>query len=441
MKTLPKFSVGVCVFCSSAVLSLALTNEPHRIAAISITLQGQPVLELAGKADAVFKNYFDLFRQEASTDLKEWRALATIVRTNAATNALAFRDETTSNLGQRFYRTVADPILTPFLPPTGPCAVGTFSRMLTDPTRTNRFRVATNSSFMASFWYPAQADATLPLAPYCDRQLAERYAYWPGYTNRVPAFVIHARANLPLAASPDPYPIIIYAHGLGDREGRGARTENTALAQELASHGYVVIAMDHNDTYATVLPTDRLILGGNAWSFNFPNDRLKDVSFLLDQLQQWNAGDPVFQGRLDLQRIGIVGWSFGGGTALGACHQEERLKAAVFLDGYLVSFSSIVSKGLTKPFLNMNASGGGDHETLFNKSPKDAYLLSIKGAAHESFTDNSWIVGPSTASRQRANAINACADSFFNRHLKGLAETLIDNPGAAYSEIINFKKK
>jgi hypothetical protein len=44
----------------------------------------------------------------------------------------------------------------------------------------------------------------------------------------------------------------------------------------------VVIAMDHTDTYATVFPPDRLVVGGNVWSFDFLNDRLKDVKFLLD---------------------------------------------------------------------------------------------------------------------------------------------------------------
>jgi dienelactone hydrolase len=123
-----------------------------------------------------------------------------------------------------------------------------------------------------------------------------------------------------------------------------------------------------------------------------------------------------------MDRLGIMGWSFGGGTAAEACRLEDRLKAAVLLDGYLGSMQNLFKSGLVKPFLAMNSPSSGlasDNTTLFNKSPKDAYQLSIKDASHEAFTDNAWIVNPSAATRRRAQAMNACLVSFFNKHLKG----------------------
>ena len=318
------------------------------------------------------------------------------------------------------------------------------SRMVTDSSRSNRFGVRTNSSFMLTFWYPAQAPplAKTVLASYSDRQLAERLAYWGAYTNRVPALVSHALANAPVAANPDHIPVVIYSHGLGDKEGRSSRTENTEKAQELASHGYVVVSLDHTDAYATVLPPDQLIIGRNVWSFNFLNDRLKDVAFLLDRLVQWNTEDPFFQGRLNLERVGIMGWSWGGGTAAEACRQEGGLKAAVLLDAYFDSTSTALKNGLAKPFLAMmNPGGSGDNSTLFNKSTMDACQLSIKDVSHEMFTDNAWIVGPSTATRRRALAMNACLVSFFNKYLKGTDNLLMENPGAKYPDVISFRKK
>src|SRR5438874_13514318 len=57
--------------------------------------------------------------------------------------------------------------LAPFPPPTGPYAVGAMSRLLTDPSRANRY-VETNGSFMVSIWYPGQPEPGLSPSPYMD---------------------------------------------------------------------------------------------------------------------------------------------------------------------------------------------------------------------------------------------------------------------------------
>jgi dienelactone hydrolase len=236
--------------------------------------------------------------------------------------------------------------------------------------------------------------------------------------------------------------LIIYSHGLGDQQGRGVRTENTEKAQELASYGYVVVATDHTDTYATVLDSGQLILGRHAWSFDYLNDRLKDVQYLLDHFQEWNADDPLFKGRLDLERTGIMGWSFGGGTAAEACRLEDRLKAAALLDGYLGSSPTLLSTGLHKPFLSMNSGALiGDNTTLFDKATKDAYLLTIKSSWHELFTDNAWIVDPTAVTRRQAQSMNACLVSFFNKYLGDIDDRLLDNPGGNYPDIVSYRKK
>jgi len=90
----------------------AQTAELHRIAAIALTPEGRPLLTLAGGAGGAFRNYFDLFRPESSADLARWNSLATVVRTNAATNALTFLDATETNGPQRFHRTASNHVLT-----------------------------------------------------------------------------------------------------------------------------------------------------------------------------------------------------------------------------------------------------------------------------------------------------------------------------------------
>jgi predicted dienelactone hydrolase len=424
------------------VLMSADVDQSHRIDGLTFQ-SGQPVaLSLAGSVPAILQKYFDVFPIQMSENLPAWKPLATVVRTNV-TNAAVYLDlNATAAQRAHFYRTPSNQFSTPFLLPTGPFPVGTLSRTLTDPTRTNRYGIRSNSSFVVTFWYPAEATVGCMPGNYSHPLLAGRPAFWGAYTNRMPSLVSSAASNAPMAATPQRFPIIIYSHGLGDMQGRGVRTENTEKAQELASHGYVVASMDHTDTYATVLGSGELILGRHAWSFDFLSDRLKDVGFMLDQFSQWDTSDPFFQGRFDLDRIGMMGWSFGGGTTAESCRLEDRLKAAVLLDGYLASSPTLLSVGLHKPFLSMNSGALlDDNTTLFNKSTNNAYLLTIRGSWHELFTDNAWIVAPTAVTRRQALAMNACLVSFFNKYLAGVDDHLLDIPGTDYPDVIAFRKK
>jgi dienelactone hydrolase len=444
MKTcIPLVALASALAFPEALPILAQNPGGQQIASILVGSGRRPLLRLGGGTNLSFKNYYSLFHLEISANLAEWAALATVIRTNAATTEVNFLDDPGADTPWRFYRTPSNIVVSPFLPPTGSNCVGTFSRMLTDNSRTNRFGIRTNSSFMLTFWYPAPPRPVggAALARYSDPQIAERSAYWGAYTNRALAFETHARPDAPLPGGAERFPVVIYSHGLGDKEGRGARTENSEKAAELASHGFVVVALDHPETYATVLPPNQLIIGRNAWSFNFLPDRIKDVKFLLDYFAQLNAEDPFFKGRLDLDRIGIMGWSWGGGTSAEAARVEPRIKAAVLLDGYFGS-PPLLTAGVGKPFLAMMASGGSaDNTTIFNRATNSAYQLTIKGAGHETFTDNAWIINPTTNTRRLACTMNACLVSFFNKHLRGMDDGLLQNPVATCPDVTAFRKK
>ena len=95
--------------------------------------------------------------------------------------------------------------------------------------------------------------------------------------------------------------------------------------EEWASHGYVVVAIDHNDCWATEFPDGRYLAASRGG--DVPG-RLKDMQFLLDELAALNAGDPMFAGRLDLDRIGVYGFSYGG-MVVETCRTDGRVKCAV----------------------------------------------------------------------------------------------------------------
>lgn len=135
----------------------------HRFGAITSQPDRTISLELLGDAPSAFLNYFDLYPLEASTNLADWTPLETLVRTNLTTNALVYLDADASGFGHRFYRIPTNHFFTALAKPSGPHAVGRTTRVVTDSSRTNRYRIATNSSFMITIWYPAEpAPGILP---------------------------------------------------------------------------------------------------------------------------------------------------------------------------------------------------------------------------------------------------------------------------------------
>jgi hypothetical protein len=123
---------------------------------------------------------FDLYVIEASTNLASWTPLATLLRTNGDTQPLTFKDPAGAGQNQRFYRTFTNHLLTALPRPTGPFAVGTVDRVMSDPARTNLYRYspATNA-FMVTFWYPADPvpAGVLPGAIYDQRWAADTNLY------------------------------------------------------------------------------------------------------------------------------------------------------------------------------------------------------------------------------------------------------------------------
>jgi predicted dienelactone hydrolase len=62
------------------------------------------------------------------------------------------------------------------------------------------------------------------------------------------------------------------------------------------------------------------------------SSRLKDIQVLLEELGRMDTSDPLLAGRLDLGRIGMIGFSYGGGTAAETCRRDSRVKCVALLD-------------------------------------------------------------------------------------------------------------
>ncbi|MBD0344952.1 MAG: alpha/beta hydrolase [Coleofasciculus sp. Co-bin14] len=144
-------------------------------------------------------------------------------------------------------------------------------------------------------------------------------------------------------------PLVVFSHGLGS-----VRTDMRYLAEHLASHGYIVAALEHpgsNETHIVNTLTGKTSLQDAKELFNrqdisFLLDQLirnalvnktpllaaeeflnrpKDISFLLDQLETLNQTAGPLQGKLAPDRAMVVGYSLGGSTALSLAGAEMQL--------------------------------------------------------------------------------------------------------------------
>lgn len=233
-------------------------------------------------------------------------------------------------------------------------------------------------------------------------------------TSKVHAHSIRDADLSPLQRS---YPVVLMRPG-----GAALTLGYSTLAEDLASHGYVVVGFDvPYRSLAVVLPDRKAIfrtpennfdLAGGPGEERLANRLLQawvaDASFALDQVEGLNESDPSsrFKGRLDMQRVGAFGHSLGGATALQFCHDDARCRAAIDVDGLVLG--SVVREGLNKPFLFILSDHKGEPDSesrpvlanirsVYDRLPADGRLMiTIHGGDHFGFSDpvrNSIVMG------------------------------------------------
>lgn len=136
---------------------------------------------------------------------------------------------------------------------------------------------------------------------------------------------------------PRPVPLVVYTHGFGAN-----RFNNEFVARHLASHGIAVATPEH---IGSNLQYRQLFLSGRFRDVMEPIEfvsRAKDVTFLLDELERLVKTDPAWASQLDLNRVGVMGASYGGTTALaiaGAQVNRDRLQQECQQSRFLFSGS------------------------------------------------------------------------------------------------------
>jgi dienelactone hydrolase len=200
------------------------------------------------------------------------------------------------------------------------------------------------------------------------------------------------------AALRGPYPLIIFSHSSG-----GYRRSATFLCTHLASHGYVVAALDHSEVVAEELARrdDETKMARAARVDAVIASRVPDVHFLLDHLLGRGAGTVPADIRLDAARIGLVGHSFGGWTVLAAPEVEPRVRAVVAMGAGgsahprpgILPLQLTFAWGRDVPTLYLAAENdtmiplAGVYE-LFDRTPASKRMFILRRADHQHFLDD-----------------------------------------------------
>ena len=326
-------------------------------------------------------------------------------------------------------------------PLTGRLPAGTMSLRLADRSRRDPSSPSGVRELMVQFWYPAQSTRGHAVAPYMPVQvarLAERYYRIPDHL--VERLRTRAYTGVPVA--PGHHAVLLYSPGLGDM-----RSDDTALEEDLASDGFVVVAIDHtHEAQRVQFPDGRIV----SWSVPYTSGspygstpavaprRVEDLQFVAAGLSQLDRGNPVLRGALDLARVGAFGFSLGGSTAANAMMTDPRIRAGADLDGAI--HDPVLGSGLSRPFMIMLDPGAFAYFRPFVRRLTGPYLvLQLDGSRHEAFTDDVWLsvlvrrVAPGLAAGS-PGSVNASAavgaesaylDAFFETYLNGRPSSLL----------------
>ncbi|HTF22413.1 MAG TPA: family membership [Candidatus Limnocylindria bacterium] len=360
--------------------------------------------------------------------------------------------------------------------PAGHFAVGRTTYAWVNNTRTDELAPSSGAKreVVVWIWYPSAAVTSAVPVEYLPAPWRSALAQHSGalmsqfFTRDLSLVRAHSTSDPEVSPERPSYPVVIMRAG-----GGALTTDYTTLTEDLASHGYIVVGFDAPyRTFVVVLPDNRVVIRPptndpenlQADQANGLINRLlpmwsSDTAFVVTQLGHLNAADPSgkFTGRLDMQRLGMFGHSFGGATALQFCHDDSRCKAGIDMDG--APFGSVVQEGLKQPFMFIFSDHSrelsdpasrqilADIQSIYGRLPSGRLLITIRRANHFSFSDqmllkSHYVIGLlrlfgfSGLDGRRGLAITAeYVRTFFDVYLKDAPIALLNKPSQLYPEV------
>ncbi|NNM29317.1 MAG: dienelactone hydrolase [Akkermansiaceae bacterium] len=250
---------------------------------------------------------------------------------------------------------------------------------------------------------------------------------------------IPVRVYLP--AGKGSHPVVLFSHGLG-----GSRENNAYVARHWAQRGYAVVAMQHagsdEHVWRGVPAAQRRDAMKRAASGESFTARAGDVKAVLDQLTRWNGdGGHLLHGRLDLEKVGMSGHSFGAVTTQAVSGQsfgkfgprftDERIDAALAFSPSppgrgdpqaafgKVSTPWMLMTGTRDTSLVVQRTTPEKRRHVYTHLPDgDKYELVLHNAEHMAFSDRT-LRGGEHRNPNHHKVIRALSTAFWDAHLRG----------------------
>lgn len=367
--------------------------------------------------------------------------------------------------------------------PSGPYAVGFLDGTFASPVPGGG---AEEISFRC--FYPARSALGRPAPYYPDPQMADMQASLPMFEPF--GALLHAMAVMPthgFAQAPvadldgERFPVLVYSHGY-----MSFALSNLIQHEELASRGYVVFAMSHpGDAFCTVL-RDGSRVGINPDTVRRATEDnmrfmqeigksdpdsltteeisayLRTAHELGARVEAWArhtidafdeiekmASDPhsTLHGKLDLRGFGLFGHSLGGASSLHTALLDERVLAAVNLDGWQYG-AGLLERTMPVPGLVMAT---GEHHLPGNFRTDDTNLTYavVSGSTHWFFCDMAVLAEAPLKTIEPSVTIDGSVMSqltsdllsaFFDRHVRGRFAASLEAAAARYPQDVRLKR-
>lgn len=338
--------------------------------------------------------------------------------------------------------------------PTGTYDIGTKTYQVNDDSRNEIYGNQEGiRKFNFQIWYPFTKTNEDDLAPWLldqeiTSQALSRDFGFPGFLlNQTQYVSSHSYLDADFTEETS-YPVVIISHGWS-----GTKYLHSDLGENLASHGFIAVSIEH--TYGSIASViDGEIIGKQEDALtNFgdsalglaSNTRLMmtyglDVIATIDFLETLNSNpNDIFYNHLDLDHIGAIGHSTGGGGIIYAALHDQRIQAIIGLDAWVEPIQEVLEeKTLSIPSLFLRSEAweeGPNNDVLIpmlQNATKQTQLYRIIGTTHYDFamvymyTSLAKTLGfsGSIPTQTMIEIMFTSHESFFNEHLKNENEQL-----------------
>jgi predicted dienelactone hydrolase len=334
--------------------------------------------------------------------------------------------------------------------PTGPFPAGRTSHVWVDNSRPEALTEDPGDfrNVPVEIWYPA-AESSGTKSPYFpDLERVAQNLAASGEVSPLEVFGLrfiksHEIQNAAIANESSVFPVVILS------PGQGTNVEFYAgIADELASHGYIVVGINHPYDVAAVTLIDGKVAQFNPGPFEMQahqdwvekrvEERKADILFTIEELaRSYDNGEDLLAGNLDLKQVAVMGHSLGGIAAAEACQAESRFLACLNLDGIQPGGAFSVHKNAPppdQPFMMITKERELPEQFMaqFKAIPSRGYRIVIREASHDSFTDGPLLLPsllplPNEAD-QIHSLIRAYTLAFLDQILKQQPSPLLEKP-------------